>query len=201
MKLLNERSYQSAIHDECCLSDLHRTRGWDSFLKQIEFCAVYRIVVKMSEKPSYVLESKPLGRGAFGEVYKAHTSSSTVVIKRVIIPLSQRGCPPEIPINVFREMQAMIRTDHDNVVRALDVFPSGSHLCFALEPMEGDLTALLSASTPPPSECVVKAIMLRVLCGLEHLHGIGILHRVSRILPFFRVFAGKGFEMHLRRSV
>lgn len=130
-----------------------------------------------AEDDGYTFDASPLARGAFGEVYAARTATAAVVVKRVPIPLPQRGGPPEIPINVFREWQALLRTDHENVVRALDVFPSGGHLCFAMEPMDGDLCALADGSSPPPPESVVKAIILRILYGLEHVHGIGIMHR------------------------
>ena len=128
----------------------------------------------------YVLDPVPIGRGAFGEVFRAKTSDARyVVVKRVLIPLPQRGCSTEIPINVYREWQAMIRTDHEHVVRALDVFLSGGNLCFVMEFMEGDLASFSSTFAPPPPENIVKAIMLRILRGLEHLHVTGIIHRVS----------------------
>jgi serine/threonine protein kinase len=87
----------------------------------------------------------------------------------------------ELPINVYREIQALRHTDHVNVARALDVYPSGGYVCLVLEPMEGDVSALLAGDTPPPED-IVKAITLRLLRGLAHLHGAGIMHRV-RTLP------------------
>ncbi len=74
-------------------------------------------------------------------------------------------------------MQSLLHTDHVNLARALDVYADGGYLCLVLEPMEGDLSLLLQDDVPP-TEDIIKAVVLKLLRGLQHLHGVGIMHRV-----------------------
>eukprot|EP01083_Nonionella_stella_P279967 952247_1 len=119
------------------------------------------------------------GAGSYGLVVQATdlTLNRTVAIKR-IRRVFQRSVDA---VYTLRELRILRMMNHPNVVSLLDVLPpedanSFNHLDLAMEYMEYDLLQL-SALEYWITPHVVSQMMFQLLCGLQHIHAGGVLHR------------------------
>lgn len=87
-----------------------------------------------------------LGRGAHGTVFKArHTGLNRLVALKVLFP--QRAQAPDGVARFGREMKALARLDHPNIVRATDGGEAGGQYYLAMEFVDGaDLGRVLAAA-------------------------------------------------------
>ena len=80
-----------------------------------------------------------------------------------------------------RELEALKRLDHPNILKVLDSGTHGAYPWIALEYVDGkDLEQLLSdwQEKPPDDRFVQVERILRDLChALVHIHGCGMVHR------------------------
>ncbi|KAH6925165.1 hypothetical protein HPB50_001406 [Hyalomma asiaticum] len=67
--------------------------------------------------------------------------------------------------------------DRVQVVRLLEVVPSSSGVLLVFELLCCNLSTLIHNPERPLTEAHVKCCMRMLLCGLEHCHSMGILHR------------------------
>jgi serine/threonine protein kinase len=117
-----------------------------------------------------------LGHGGMGTVYKArHLRLKRFVAVKVI---SQQRLPdPQAVARFHREMEAVGRLTHPNIVQATDAGEAGGQHFLAMEFVEGPNLAQLvrsggSLSVPDACEIVRQAA-----AGLEHAHEHGLVHR------------------------
>jgi serine/threonine-protein kinase len=120
---------------------------------------------------------RPIGKGAMGQVYLAH---DTVLDRDVALKVmaAQIADDPELKKRFEREAIAVAKMTHPNVVTVFDL---GSHTdgssYIAMELLKG-LDLQKAMRQPPPLALERKvAIMVQVLAGLAHAHGLGIVHR------------------------
>lgn len=119
---------------------------------------------------------KLLGKGGMGQVFLArHTKlDRTVAIKT----LTQAHLAlPESLERFEREMKAVARLDHPNIVRAYDADETDGVHYFVMEYLEGNCVAqILKTSEPMP---VARACELaqQVAVGLSHIHQHNLIHR------------------------
>ena len=122
----------------------------------------------------YVVEAR-LGQGAFGAVYRGyHSKLRRPVAIKVLHPHLVHE--PSILQRFRREAQLAARLAHANVAGVLDVGETieGRQL-MVLELAPGrPLTELLGE--PMPRGRVV-GLVRQLLCGLEHAHAAGLVHR------------------------
>ena len=117
-----------------------------------------------------------LGAGGMGEVYKArHTVMDRVVALKVI--RADRLAGPEAVGRFRREVRAVARVSHPNVVTAHDAAEVNGVHFYVMEYLDGiDLARLVRASGPLPvglaAECVRQAAL-----GLDHARRLGLVHR------------------------
>ncbi len=117
-----------------------------------------------------------VGEGGMGAVYKARQLSidRTVAVK---ILLRKRTQDPQSLERFFREVRAVARLNHPNIVRAFDAGYSNGLYYYVMELLEGEtLAARLTDWVPIPWKEAL-GILRQVAAGLEHAHHHGLVHR------------------------
>lgn len=117
-----------------------------------------------------------LGEGGVSEVYKAwDTLRGQVVALKV---LRQHLTAQHEAVRQFqRELQAMPRLNHPNVIRTYEAHQLGAVHYFAMEYVEGmDLEKYVQTVGPLPVEIAADYVR-QVAQGLQHAHQFGLVHR------------------------
>ena len=116
-----------------------------------------------------------LGQGAMGKVYAAtHTSLKRKVALKVL-PANYCSDPARVA-RFVREMEAVGRLDHPNIVRATDAGEFGGTYFIAMEFIEGiDVEDL--ASKGRLDRGVACEIVRQAAAGLQHIQENGLVHR------------------------
>jgi predicted Ser/Thr protein kinase len=116
--------------------------------------------------------SSELGRGSMGVVYKARQRSLGRVVALKVLPPALAADP--VARKRFRkEMLALARCDHPNVVRILATGTDGANDHYAMEYVDG---ADLSRAPSVPLDRLAE-LFAGAADGLAHLHDNGVLHR------------------------
>jgi len=122
---------------------------------------------------------EPLGRGAFGAVFRArHLTLDLDVAVKIVSPTSVD--PTSVP-RALAEARLMARLDHPNLLRIFDTGHVGTALYLVLELMDGSCEQVRSL---PAGRAVDAARQL--LSGLQALHEARILHRDIKPANFLR---------------
>jgi serine/threonine protein kinase len=127
------------------------------------------------EHPDYEI-IRELGRGGMGVVYLAHNRllGRTEVLKALDHNLIERSSMRD---RFLREIRAVARLRHPNIVAAYHAFHSGDRLIFAMEYVEGlDLARLVKAKGPLPVDRACYFAHEAAL-ALQHAHEEGMVHR------------------------
>ncbi|MFN0196287.1 MAG: serine/threonine protein kinase, partial [Planctomycetaceae bacterium] len=117
-----------------------------------------------------------LGKGGMGTVYKGiHPQLEKVVaIKLLKADLSK---DPSAVARFQREMKAVGRLDHPNIVRATDAGTADGHMFLVMEYVDGvDLRALVDLGGPLAVADACELIRQSAV-GLFHAHEHGLVHR------------------------
>jgi serine/threonine-protein kinase len=119
---------------------------------------------------------KQRGKGGSGKVYKAvHTTMNRVVALKVMSP---RWITTERARELFlREIVAVGRLVHPNIVSAYDASTTGDRCYLVMEYVNGpDLERLIQKHGPlrPAMAC---EIIRQAALGLQYAHELGMLHR------------------------
>jgi serine/threonine-protein kinase len=118
----------------------------------------------------------PLGEGGVGQVFKAwDTSKGRVVALKV---LRQDVFSRSDALRQFtRELEAVTRLSHPNIVKTFDADQLGTMHYFAMEYLEGvDLQRYVAETGPLGVEQACDYIR-QVAQGLQHAHLLGLVHR------------------------
>ncbi len=118
-----------------------------------------------------------LGQGAVGDVFLAEHIS---LRKRVVIKLLQaHALQKEDAVQRFqREMLAIGKLDHPNLIKATDAGEADGHPFLVMEYHEGESLARFLAHRP--TLCRLEdalSIVRQVALGLRHAHEQGLVHR------------------------
>ena len=127
------------------------------------------------EHPDYEI-IRELGRGGMGVVYLAHNKllGGTEVLKALDHNLIERSSMRD---RFLREIRAVARLRHPNIVAAYHAFHGGDRLIFAMEYVEGlDLARLVKAKGPLPVDRACYFAHQAAL-ALQHAHEEGMVHR------------------------
>jgi formylglycine-generating enzyme required for sulfatase activity/serine/threonine protein kinase len=117
-----------------------------------------------------------LGEGGMGAVYKAlHTRLDKVVALKVLPAERMRDAGAVARFQ--REMKAVGRLDHPNIVRAMDAGEEGGMHFLVMEYVEGiDLSQLAKSIGPLPAADACELVRQAAL-GLAEAHEHGMVHR------------------------
>lgn len=117
-----------------------------------------------------------LGQGGMGVVYKAiHPKLDRVVAIKVLT--SERMQNPDAVARFEREMKAVARLSHPNIVTAHDADEAEGWHFLVLEHVEGtDLKSLVRRAGPIPADQAINYV-LQAARGLQCAHEQGIIHR------------------------
>ena len=124
----------------------------------------------------YIKEER-IGKGGFGEVYKAqHRHLKNYVVIKILRPDHRNA---NLAGLLVREGQVLTKLSHRNIVRVMGLtIEADDQIYLIMDYIDGgDLAALLKyASSPLPVEEVVK-IINQVADGLHYVHQQHIIHR------------------------
>ena len=134
----------------------------------------------MAAYPDLTFEEPPLGRGAFGAVYRGFYRLDEVAIKRFLL----EDFSLERQQEIRNEASIMACVQSDYVVRLRGICLEAPHYCVVMEYLpDGDLYGLLHPKSESLSLSKGLSLPQRyrlaadVAIGLYHLHEKGILHR------------------------
>jgi serine/threonine-protein kinase len=145
----------------------------------------------------YVLLER-LGEGGAGQVYKArHQKMDRVAAVKVI--RVELLLDAEMVKRFYREVAAVSRLVHPNIVHPYDAGPAGPTHFLAMEYLEGiDLSRLVKESgTLPVAEA--KEYIRQAAAGLQCIHENGMVHRdikPSNLMVSRRVVSGESGTSH-----
>jgi serine/threonine-protein kinase len=124
--------------------------------------------------PYRILEQ--LGQGGMGRVYKAeHRALGRIVALKVLAPSVLKSHKAQALF--LREVQAVARLVHPNLVTAFDADQAGGRYYLVLEYVNGpNLDQLVRGEGPLPVGQACEFIR-QVALGLEHAHERGLVHR------------------------
>lgn len=119
---------------------------------------------------------KLVGKGGMGQVFQArHAKLDRIVALKT---LTQAHVPlPESLERFEREMKAVARLDHPNIVRAFDADETDGVHYFVMEYLEGESVAKIlktSGAMPVAEACLLAQ---QVAIGLSHIHEHKLIHR------------------------
>jgi WD40 repeat protein/tRNA A-37 threonylcarbamoyl transferase component Bud32 len=123
----------------------------------------------------YVLLER-LGEGGMGQVFKARHAKLGRIVALKVIRHTETGDTRAIE-RFRREIAAVGKLQHPNVVMAYDADQSGDRLFYVMEFIEGsDLTKLVREKGPMPVRQACDCIRQAAL-ALQHAHEAGLVHR------------------------
>ena len=116
-----------------------------------------------------------IGKGSAGSVTKATVkkTGATVAIKHIT---NQRFTSFSAAL-AQREVRALSRIRHPNVLRLLEVVRENEMLYLILEYAEASLYQWMRAAKAPLGEPMVRVLAHRLLLATSHVHKCGFVHR------------------------
>jgi hypothetical protein len=142
---------------------------------------------ELAERPDCVIE-RELGRGGMGVVYLAH---NTLLGREVLKLIGPQAQPRPGKIDRFlREIRAVARLRHPNIVAAYHASRVGESLVFAMDYVDGhDLARLVKARGPMPV-ALASACARQAALGLQRAHEQGLVHREIKPVNLMRRATG-----------
>ncbi|XP_075649012.1 putative serine/threonine-protein kinase At1g09600 isoform X1 [Castanea sativa] len=148
--------------------------GWPSWLTAVAGEAINGWVPR---KANSFEKLDKIGQGTYSSVYKARDleTNRLVALKKVRFA----NMDPESVRFMAREIIILRRLDHPNVMKLEGLITSrvSGSLYLIFEYMEHDLAGLAATTEIKFTEVQIKCFMQQLLCGLDHCHSHGILHR------------------------
>ena len=129
----------------------------------------------LADHPDYEIK-RELGRGGMGVVYLAHNKlmGRDEVLKVMGRQIMER---PGVLERFLREIRAVAKLRHPNIVTAYSAIRLGESIVFAMEYVEGlDLAKMVKAKGPLPVAHACSFVHQAAL-GLQHAHEQGLVHR------------------------
>ncbi|CAO2833397.1 unnamed protein product [Amaranthus hypochondriacus] len=148
--------------------------GWPTWLAAVAGEAIKGWVPRKAD--SFEKLDK-IGQGTYSNVYRARDleQRKIVALKKVRFD----NLEPESVRFMAREIHILRRLEHPNIIKLEGLVTSrmSCSLYLVFEYMEHDLAGLASHPAVKFTEPQVKCYMQQLLCGLDHCHSRGVLHR------------------------
>lgn len=118
-----------------------------------------------------------IGRGTFGEVYKAYDLANKKIVaqKKIIIHDSNEG----IPGQALREITFLMQLDHPNIVKLNEVIAKENKQSLVFDYLQYDLRNYLDNIRHNQflDKVQIKDILYQILLGVAAIHQNKLLHR------------------------
>ena len=143
-----------------------------------------------------------VGEGGMGNVYRAvDTKMGRTVAVKLSVPSDGRQLTEQLRERFLREVLAISRIDHPNVVKVYDygIAKDGTPY-LVMEYLEGqDLARFLRESRQPLPVELVADIMLEVCAALKACHELSVVHRDLKPANIFlaRTESGSGWQVKI----
>jgi eukaryotic-like serine/threonine-protein kinase len=120
---------------------------------------------------------RTLGSGSFSHVFEA--TDTVLGQTRVAVKLFTRmRCLDAPAVAVFgREVLAMTRVNHPNVVRLLDVIVDGDLIGYSMELIRGSSLQRIHEGSAPLNLHETVSVLVQICRGAEGLYESGLVHR------------------------
>ncbi len=119
---------------------------------------------------------KRIGEGGMGQVYKAQHLRMKRIVALKILPAEVAGSPDAVQ-RFQREVEAVARLSHPNIVTAHDADEANGVHFLVMEYVEGsDLARLVRERGPLPLTEALDYV-IQAAKGLEYAHAQGVIHR------------------------
>ncbi|MBX9625222.1 MAG: protein kinase [Gemmataceae bacterium] len=130
---------------------------------------------EMADHPRYRLD-RLLGRGGMGEVWSAvHLLMNRRVAVKLVHP--DLAHSPAAVARFRREVEAVARLDHPNIVRTHDADQAAGRLLLVMELVDGPDLARVAADRGPLPVAEAVGYARQAAVGLQHAHEAGLVHR------------------------
>jgi eukaryotic-like serine/threonine-protein kinase len=117
-----------------------------------------------------------LGHGGMGQVFRARHQRMKRDVALKILPLNE-SATPEMVHRFEREIEAVAKLSHPNIVTAHDADEAGGVHFLVMELVPGrDLGGLVKQHGPLPVDEAIGYV-IQAAQGLAHAHAAGVLHR------------------------
>src|SRR5690606_13492072 len=117
-----------------------------------------------------------LGEGGMGAVYKARHTKLDKIVAIKVLP-AERMKDKGAVARFEREMRAVGKLEHPNIVRAMDAGEAGGMHYLVMEYVQGvDLSQLVKQRGPLPIADACELIR-QAAVGLDEAHDNGMVHR------------------------
>ncbi|TWU11767.1 Serine/threonine-protein kinase PknH [Symmachiella macrocystis] len=117
-----------------------------------------------------------IGQGGMGTVYKALHSRLKRIVALKVLADHRLGDPAAVD-RFSREMQAVGKLAHPNIVRALDAGEADGRHYLVMEYIDGIDLSRLSRRCGPLPVAEASELVLQVSLALQHAHEHGLVHR------------------------
>ncbi|KAL2499910.1 Protein kinase superfamily protein [Abeliophyllum distichum] len=152
----------------------HVAAGWPTWLSAVAGEAIEGWLPLRSDAFEKL---EKIGQGTYSNVYRARNveTGKMVALKKVRFDNFQ----PESVRFMAREIMILRKLDHPNIMKLEGIITSrlSCNIYLVFEYMEHDLAGLLSCPDIKFSDAQIKCYVRQLLCGLEHCHSQGIMHR------------------------
>ena len=118
---------------------------------------------------------RKLGEGGMGSVWMAVGPDKQRVAVKLLTP--GLSIQRQFLTRFFREAQAAIKLQHDNIVRGLAVGEDAGYYFFAMEYVDGRSVRDIMKQSGPVPPARATEILLQVAEGLAYAHEHGVVHR------------------------
>ncbi|KAL8465150.1 hypothetical protein ACS0TY_034591 [Phlomoides rotata] len=148
--------------------------GWPAWLSAVAGEAIQGWVPLKADSFEKL---EKIGQGTYSTVFRAREleTGNIVALKKVRFD----NFEPESVRFMAREIMILRRLNHPNIIKLQGLITSRTscNIYLVFEYMEHDISGLLSSPEITFTESQVKCYMKQLLCGLEHCHSMGVMHR------------------------
>ena len=115
-----------------------------------------------------------IGQGGMGRVFRVHDEERREDVALKVVRTATAGDR----LRLEREIRALLKLRHEDVVRIHDVGLAGEDAFFTMELLEGSPLDRLLPAEPPGAPGIARALELgeRILVALERVHESGLIH-------------------------
>ena len=150
-------------------------------LKYNEKASQVKIHANLAQlKAQYDIETKVLGKGAFGKVYRA-VDKKNPEFKVAIKVLNKDKMTQKDLQHVMDEVDMLKKVDHPNIVEYFETYENQHFLYLVMELCTGgelfDKNDVYLKNDQPYTEHEAAKVIFKCLEALQHCHSLGITHR------------------------